>query len=141
VGLLPRPPGLAQGDPARARSRFAEAIELFEGRKAKIAMNVLALIGLARCEQALGRGPAAATAADRAITLAETFVEKDAPSYLVGLSRAVLGEVQLANGEGDAARTSFQAALGHLERTLGGDHPATKDARSRALSSTSRARP
>jgi eukaryotic-like serine/threonine-protein kinase len=36
---------LARGDPALAQSRFAEAIELFEGRKAKIAMNVLALIG------------------------------------------------------------------------------------------------
>ena len=101
-------------------------------------MNVLALIGLARAEQTLGRGPAAATAADHAIALAESFVEKDAPSYLVGLSRAALGEVQLANGQGDAGRATFQAALAHLERTLGADHPATKDARSRALSSASR---
>jgi serine/threonine protein kinase len=129
---------LARGDPALASSRFAEATSLFEGRKEKIAMNVLALIGLAQAEQALGRGPAAATAADHAIALAESFVEKDAPSYLVGLSRAVQGEVQLANGQGDAGRATFQAALAHLERTLGADHPATKDARSRALSSASR---
>ena len=37
VGLLPRPLAVARGNPALARTRFAEAIELFEGRKAKIA--------------------------------------------------------------------------------------------------------
>jgi eukaryotic-like serine/threonine-protein kinase len=132
---------MARGDPALARSRFAEARELFEGRKAKIAMNVLALIGLARAEQALAQGAAAATAAEGAMTLAESFVEKDAPSYLVGLSRLAMGEVQVASGQGDAARASFEAALGHLERTVGADHPAAKDARSRALATTSRLKP
>jgi serine/threonine-protein kinase len=128
---------LARGDPALARTRFAGAIELFESRKAKIAMNVLALVGLARAEQALGQGAAAATTAGRAIALAESFVEKDAPSYLVGLSRNALGEIQLANGEKDAAQASFRVALDHLERTLGPDHPATRNARSRAAADAS----
>ena len=123
---------LARGHPALAGKEFSEAIELFGERKSQFALGVFARIGLARAEQALGQGAAAATTAGRAITLAESFVEKDAPSYLVGLSRSALGDIQLANGETDAAQASFRLALHHLQRTLGPEHPATRNARSRA---------
>jgi serine/threonine-protein kinase len=121
----------ARGEPALARTRFTEAIERLEARQSKLAISVFALIGLARAEQALGDGAAAVTAVRRAIALAESFVEKDAPSYLVGLSRLALGDVQLAKGERDAARVSFRAAAEHLRRTLGPDHPATREAEGR----------
>lgn len=125
---------LARGDHAQARRRLAEAVETFARRRSKIAMNVLALVGLARAEQALGSGTVAAAAAREAVALAESFVEREAPSYLVGLSRQALGEIQLANGEEEAGTASLRVALEHLERTLGPDHPATRGARRRAAS-------
>ena len=122
LGLL----ALSRDDAAGARAQFAESLELFETVKAKFSLNVFALIGLARAEQTLGHGDAAAAAARRASALAESFVEKGAPSYLIGLSRAALGETQLARGETEAGRASLNEALAHLQQTLGEDHPATR---------------
>jgi hypothetical protein len=121
-GLL----ALSRHDAAQARVRFAESVALFETVKAKFSMSVFALIGLARAERTLGHGDAAAAAARKALALAESFVEKGAPSYLIGRSRAALGEVQLSNREPVAARTSLDEALAHLRQTLGEDHPATR---------------
>lgn len=83
-----------------------------------------ALIGQARAELSLRHGAAAEAAARRAIALAESLAGKGSPSYLIGLSQAALGEVQLAQGDPSATAT-LVAALGHLEQTLGGQHPAT----------------
>jgi serine/threonine protein kinase len=127
---------LARGQPGVARTRFTEAIERFDQRKAKLAMNVLALNGLARSELQLGDRAAAERAVERGMVLAESFVEKDAPSYLVGLSQSVLGEIQLANGQEEAAQQSFRSAMEHLQRTLGPDNPATRDARNHVMPGT-----
>jgi predicted negative regulator of RcsB-dependent stress response len=61
--------------------------------------------------------------------MAQTLVERDSPSYLIGLSTATLGEVQLARGKREAARESFQIAVTQLDQTLGPDHPSTRRAR------------
>jgi tetratricopeptide (TPR) repeat protein len=123
-----------RGDHAAARREYATAVEAFESRKAKIAMNVMALIGLSRSELALGSPLPAGAAADRALALAESFVEKGALSYLVGLSQAARGEVLAARGQEAGARDAYQAASQHLARTLGDSHPATVGARRRTLS-------
>src|SRR5262249_34155968 len=138
-GYSSRMRALARGDARNARDRFAQSVELFDKWPAKISRNVFALIGLARAEQALGHGDAARTEAQRAITLSESFVEKGSPSYLIGLSRAQLGEIQLANHDAAAARASLASAVDHLQRTLGPNHPATVEARrlSQSLSSAS----
>jgi tetratricopeptide (TPR) repeat protein len=120
---------LARGENQRARDQFAESAADFEAMKFKIVLNVFALIGLARAELSLGHATAAVAAADRAITLSESFIEKGSPSYLVGQSRLALGEVQLAAGDKVAARASFDAALQQLQRTLGPTHPKTARAR------------
>ena len=127
-GLL----ALGRGDPLKARSELTGSVALFEAAKARLAQNVHALVSLARAQAALGDMAAAEATARRAIALAETMVEKTAPSYLVGRSKAALGEIQLAGGQTKAGRASLQEALAHLEPTLGPDHPATIAARAAA---------
>ncbi len=124
-GLL----ALGRGEPVKARAELAESTALFDGAKARLAQNVYALVGLARAEAALGNVAAAETTARHAIALAESMVEKGAPSYLLGRSKAALAEIQLARGEVEAARASFNEALAHLQPTLGPEHPATTAAR------------
>jgi len=124
----------ARGDAVTARARFRDAVGLFDRSEWKIVMNVSALIELARCEQAQGDLTAAVSTVGRAQTLAESFVEKDAPSYLVGLSLLARGDIERAQGSADAAQASFRVASAHLSQTLGADHPATKDARKKTAS-------
>ena len=126
---------LGRGEPVKARAELAESTALFESAKARLAQNVHALIGLARAEAALGNGEAAEAAVRRAVALAESMVERGSPSYLVGCAKAALGEIQLARGQPEAARTSLTGALTHLQPTLGTDHPATSAARRRLTES------
>ena len=124
-GLL----ALGRRDPVKARAELVESTALFESAKARLAQNVHALIGLARAEAALGNMAAAEATARRAIALAESLVEKGAPSYLVGCSKAALGEIQLVLGQTESGRATLGEALAHLEPTLGTEHPATIAAR------------
>ncbi len=124
-GLL----ALAEGKPADARSQFAESVRLHDGIPAKFSSGVLALLGLARAELATGHPEAAEAAARSALALAESFVAKGTRSYLVGLSLAALGEIQLARGQEASGRETLQTALPHLQETLGPEHPATVAAR------------
>ena len=118
----------ARGDSGEARVHFADSVRLYDGIPAKFSHGVLALTGLARAELATGHPEAAEAAARRALVLAESFVDKDAPSYLVGLSLASLGEVERSAGK-ISARETIAKAVQHLEKTLGPDHPATRQAR------------
>ncbi len=119
----------ASGDSAEARTRFSESIRLYDATPAKLAWGVMALVGLARADLATGDLEEAEAAARRALALAESFVDKEAPSYLVGISLAALGEVQQSNGRAEAGHATLQDAVRHLETTLGPEHPATREAR------------
>ena len=130
-GLL----ALGRRETVKARAELTESTALFESAKARLAQNVHALIGLARAEAALGNVEPAESAARRAIALADSMVEKGSPSYLVGCAKAALGEIQLARGQPEAARTSLTEAVTHLQPTLGTDHPATGAARRRLAES------
>jgi hypothetical protein len=116
---------LARGESARARARFAEAARRFEEQQSKTLLYVLTLIGLSRAEQALGPGADALATARRALALAESFVEKGGPSYLVGLSRLAEADIHAANGQGAVAQATYGLAYDHLQRTLGPQHAAT----------------
>lgn len=124
----------ARGDQVSAKASFLQAATIYDGMENKIALNVLTLIGLARADQALGDNASAATTVEKALALAETFVEPDAPSYLVGLSLAARGELERSAGSIETARANYKAAWEHLNRTLGPDHPATRDAREKSSS-------
>ena len=119
----------ASGDAAEARNRFAESIRLYDSTPAKLAWGVLALDGLARAELATGHPDAAEAAARRALARAESFVDRGARSYLIGLSLAELGRAELALRRLSDASASLRTAVGHLEQTLGPEHPATIETR------------
>jgi tetratricopeptide (TPR) repeat protein len=120
---------LARGEAAAARARFASAVEVFERRKSRLGLFVFSLVGLSRSDLALGDAAAAAKGAARAVEIASSLVEPDAPSYLIGLSLAALGDARVASGEREAARADLEKALGHLASTLGERHPSTTAAR------------
>jgi tetratricopeptide (TPR) repeat protein len=128
-----------RGHEALARDRFAASLEHFGQAKAKFSLNVFALIGLARSEQALGHANEALAAARQAIELAESLAAKGESSYLIGHATATLGEIQLAGGDRRDARVTLARALDQLRRTLGDEHPATR--RARGLVETAAATP
>jgi tetratricopeptide (TPR) repeat protein len=123
----------ARGDHAAARTRFAETVAFFERNKWKIGMSVHALIGLARAKAALG-DEAASTSAQRALSLAESWVEPEALSYLVGYSLVAIGDIHQQAGRTVDARQAWEKAQLHLEKTLGPDHPASRSVRDKLAS-------
>ena len=102
---------------------------LYDKSDAKFIYSVFALIGLAEAQLTMGQAAAAEATVRRALDMAASLVEKDSPSYLIGLSRATLGEAQAASGERDAARESLRIAVTQLEQTLGPDHPSSRRVR------------
>jgi tetratricopeptide (TPR) repeat protein len=116
----------ARGDQEGARARFEASVSYFERREWKIALHVLALLGLSQAEMALGRTDDARATAEKGLALAESFVEPHAPSYLVGHLLVALGEVHRTAGRTAEARDAFAKAREHLQQTLDADHPATK---------------
>ena len=118
----------AEGEDGEAWKQFAESVRLYDGIDAKFSAGTLALLGLARAELAAGKPDAAEKAARRALALAESFVGKGEPSYLVGLSLAEIGRIELAERQTAAGRVTLRTALDHLQETLGPGHPATRDA-------------
>ena len=127
-GVLAR----AQGDSARALDQFSEAVRLYDKSSATFIYSVFALNRLAQSQRETGRTDAAMQTALRAVAMAESLVEKDSPSYLIGLSKEALGHVQLATAQPEAARESFRIAVAQLEQTLGPDHPSTRRVRALA---------
>ena len=127
----------ASGNRAEARERFAEAVALYDGILAKFSHGVLALVGLARAELAAGNIEAANSAARRALVLAESFVNKGDPSYLIGFALTAVADVERARGQTDAAHVTLETAFGHLQKTLGPDHPATRELQRASSSSVS----
>jgi eukaryotic-like serine/threonine-protein kinase len=118
----------ARGDHAAARERLAATVEVLGRRKAKLAISVLAPLALAESELALGLVGEARARAQDAVALAETLVEPDQSSYLVGLARAALARAQAGDGDFAAASESWAVAARHLEPTLGAEHEATRAA-------------
>jgi len=119
---------LARHDAAAARGFLAGVVDTFEKRNSHLSLRVFALQQLAQAEQESGDLATAAKTAAHAREIAETFVEKDTPSYLIGLSEARIASIQAASGDTGAARTTYGSALQHLKITLGENHPETRAA-------------
>lgn len=121
-----------RGDCTIARDRYAESARQFATRPQKIAMNVLVLAGLARCESALGNLNAAMDAAQGALTLAQLFAPPDVPSYLIGTALLAVGDQQREGAASELSVQTYREALTHLEQTLGPDHALTREAQEKA---------
>ena len=121
-----------RGDLSAARARYAESVALFEKLRQKTAVQVFALTSLARAELATAGAANAAETAQRALQLAQSLAAPGTPSYLVGAAQLVVADQQRASGAIEASAQSYREALDNLERTLGSDHPLSKEAREKA---------
>jgi serine/threonine-protein kinase len=121
-----------RGSMRTACERYAEATKTFDEIPEKIALNVDALAGLARCELAAGNSQAGTQAAQHALELAQTLGVPNVPSYLLGTALLAVGDTQLAAGNLDSSRSSYQQALSNLQETLGPEHAQTEKARVKA---------
>ena len=98
---------LAHGDAAGARAFFIASLAKFATLALKANANVIAFLGLARAEQALGHLAEAEAAARQGLALAESFVGKGTQTHLIGRSLLQLGEIELARGDREAARATL----------------------------------
>ena len=120
----------ATKDPRNARERFAEAVGLYDGIPAKFSHGVLALMGLARAELATGSSRKRPRQRRGALSLSRSRSWRRARLRTSSGSRSRrIGEIELATGRAQAGRATIAKALGHLNTTLGAEHPATVAAR------------
>jgi serine/threonine-protein kinase len=117
---------------SEARTSYLESLRLVSAAKEKITMDVHTFAGLARTELALGDSSAAADASQRALTLAQSFADPQAPSYLIAEALLAVGDTQRATGSADSALDTYRLALENSELTLGADHPLTIEARDKS---------
>ncbi|HEX5387616.1 MAG TPA: serine/threonine-protein kinase [Gemmatimonadales bacterium] len=64
----------------------------------------------------------------RAIELTKARIEPRTPSDVLGVEYVILGRALLAAGRRGGAAVAFDSAQSHLQRTLGPDHPKTREA-------------
>ncbi|HEX4824756.1 MAG TPA: protein kinase [Candidatus Polarisedimenticolaceae bacterium] len=118
----------ARGDDASAIAAYGEALDFFSHAKRPNLLKVVTLDRLAQIKLALHDTAAARDAAGKALDLARSLVDKDGPSFFVGLSLLTQGDVEAAGGDRDAAKRAYEEAVRHLQTTVGADHPSTKEA-------------
>jgi tetratricopeptide (TPR) repeat protein len=123
-----------RGDSAGAKARFLDAKAIYDALPNKIALTNDTLIELAYLELDQGELSAARATADQALAMAQSFVDINGPSFLVGLSLLARGDIERAQGAAETARASYRAAAEHLRTTLGADHPSTQEALRKAAS-------
>lgn len=88
-----------------------------------------ALLSRARLRLDTGEAAAALPDAERLMQLVRASSDETAMNYNLGRAWLVLGRALAASGRPGDARPALEAALGHLEATVGGDHPETRDAK------------
>jgi tetratricopeptide (TPR) repeat protein len=121
----------AEGDHERARRLLSEALGIHEKASEKHVSHIETLLELSRLELRSGRIAEAERHARRALKLAEAFRGEIPRSAWVGMSQAVLGEVDRARGDDSEARRLFGEAVSQMGPTLGESHPALLEAKSR----------
>ena len=118
------------GDAARARHLADEAISLFEAGSTTPAYQFpIALVQRAGIEQRAGRGDAARSDAERALSIYEAHFGRAIRSASIGDALMALGAVALSR---ENAAASFELAAVHYESSIGAEHTKTKSARTQA---------
>ena len=107
----------------------SEAIALAEVNSQGRDVLGLALLRRAEILLASGEVPAAAADATRAVELYGSQLRPGQSSSFLGQAYLLLGRAELAAARLPEARASLVAAVGHLEATLGADHPEARRAR------------
>ena len=111
-----------------AKSRLQQALSQFKRTNRRVADQIVALAGLARCELQSGELGAAAGFAAEATTLARKVAIPGQPSYWLGLALLAQVDVEQALGHAAPAQKLAVEALAQLTPTVGADHPLTSRA-------------
>lgn len=119
---------LADGSLVDAKARLQQVLSQFQRTNRRVADQVVALAGLARCELQSGELGTAASFAAEATALARKFAMPGQPSYWVGLALLTQVDVEQALGHAGPAQQLSVDALAQLSPTVGTDHPLTRKA-------------
>jgi tetratricopeptide (TPR) repeat protein len=119
---------LAENSLVDAKARLQQSLAQFKRTNRRIADQIVALAGLARCELQSGERSSAADLAAQASALARKVAIPGQPSYWLGLSLLAQVDVEQALEHTARARELSVEALSQLTPTVGSDHPLTKKA-------------
>jgi tetratricopeptide (TPR) repeat protein len=125
---------LADGACDRAKLQLQQAVAQYRRANRRVADQVVALAGVARCELLAGNLGQAADLAAEASALARRFALPGQPSYWLGLGLLAQVDAEQALGHVAVARERAAEALAQLTPTVGADHPQTR--RAAALASS-----
>jgi len=114
-----------RGDLAGALAELTGAIEFFDKREMAVAPVTRALIARSEVRIKNRNIEAAREDAQRALNISRKLQDQKPHSSLTGLSLLQLAEVESAAGANDVSRELAREARGHLEDTLGAEHPQT----------------
>jgi serine/threonine-protein kinase len=120
---------LGRGDGRAAAAKADRAVALTEANPQGLDYLPTILLRRAEIRLAVNLPHQAREDAERALAMAQEAAAPDTSSSTVGLAFLMLARALRAQGEPAESRDAFASALGHLEPTLGQDHPQTRLAR------------
>jgi tetratricopeptide (TPR) repeat protein len=116
---------IALGQPQRALEQIQLAVKALGETGAVAGQRTMALAMQARIELQLNQPEAALTSSTEAVKWGRQAYPGIANSLPVGRALVALGMAQLANGQRDAARASWQAAQAQLDESAGMQSPSS----------------
>jgi eukaryotic-like serine/threonine-protein kinase len=119
---------LADNSLGLARTRLQQALAQFQRTNRRMSDQVVALVGLTRCELQSGDLARAAALATEATEFARKVALPDQPSYWLGLALLTEIDVQQALGHAGRVHELSVEALAQLTPSVGADHPLTRKA-------------
>ena len=131
---------MARGDAATAMQQTNQAAGITEAalKTGHGAEDSLArvLVPQSDIERQVGRADDAARDASRAVAILQKTAESGGFSSYLGHAYYALGLALQSLGKTEEARAAFRSAAGHLQATLGPDHPDTRNAQQLAQPET-----
>jgi tetratricopeptide (TPR) repeat protein len=119
---------LADNSLVDAKTRLQQALSQFQRTNRRMSDQVVALVGITRCELQSGDLDRAAALATDATEFARKVALSDQPSYWLGLALMTEIDVQQALGHASRVRALSVEALAQLTPSVGADHPLTRKA-------------
>jgi hypothetical protein len=119
---------LADNSLVDAKTRLQQALSQFQRTNRRMSDQIVALVGLTRCELQSGELDRAAALATEATEFARKVALSDQPSYWLGLALMTEIDVQQALGHAGRVRALSVEALAQLTPSVGADHPLTRKA-------------
>jgi len=119
---------LADNSVGDAKAHLQQALSQFQRTNRRMSDQIVALVGLARCELQSGDLDRAAARATEATAFARHVALPDQPSYWLGLALLAQTDVERARGHAASARELAAEAVSQLTPSVGADHPLTRRA-------------